>query len=166
MDKIEAKVKAEFQPLEEACEEIEVLSEEKLPSLSGDINERSIDVFLGFLNELKERYEIFLEKIRPIAGEIAGSSEVGKKSLEKFKDTEELLNDIELGLKELKKILKDDFNDPERGSAKENINNIREEYITIVNEKSKKVQEFFSQEIYSLMEKLKENAEKLESYYS
>lgn len=166
MDEVESKVNAEFKPLLEACEKIEVLSEEKLPILSEDINEKSINVFLGFLNELKERYERFLEKIRPIAGEIAGSSEVGKKSLEKFKETEELLNDIELGLEELKEVLKDEFNDQGESSVKGNINNIKKDYITIINERSEKVQEFFSQEIYSLMEKLKEKAESLESYYS
>lgn len=166
MDDIEAKVKAEFEPLLEDCEEIELLSEEKLPSLSNDVDGKSLKVFLQFLNELKERYERFLEKIRPIAGEMAGSSEIGKKSLEKFKETEELLNDIELGLKELQEVITNKFNNQEEASVKKNIENIKEEYITIVNKKSEKVQEFFSQNIYSLMEKIRENAKKLESYYS
>lgn len=166
MDKVEDKVETEFTPILENCEELELLSEEKLPHVSKETTEKSVNLFLELLNELRETYERFLEEVRPIAGEIAGSSEVGKECLKKLKKGEDLLEELKIGLEELKELLSDDLNEEEVNPEKRKLEAIEGDYINLINKKSKNAQKFFSQEMYSLIEKLKKEAERLESYYT
>lgn len=167
MNKVEEKIAAEFNPIMDMCKEMELLSEEKLPSLDNKTDETSIKLFLEFLRELEGEYERFLEEVRPIAGELAGSSKIGEKSLKRFSDTKELLEDLKLGLEELKDLLPSSTNyNNEENSGDKSIQELKEEYIKLINKKSKQARKFFSQEIYDLMEKLKNQAEQLEIYYS
>lgn len=167
MDKVSEKVKADFEPLLEKCKELEISSEEKLPSLNDQTNEKSVKLLRELLNEFREEYDRFIEKIMPIAGELAGSSKIGEKSVEKIKKIDELLEEIELALKELQEVLSNRPNDKKFNETKKNrIKDIKGDYIVLINKKAKKAQKFFSQEIYTLMEDLKTETERLESYYS
>lgn len=166
MDKVDEKVKAEFKPLLNKCRELELSSEEKLPSLNHEINEKSINLYLGLLNELKEEYARFLEKISPIAGEIAGASEKGANVFKQLRSTKKLLEDLELGLKELNEVMDSHLKDVGKNNPeKQKIEIIKRDYIELINKKADTAQNFFSQKIYTLMDRLKEETERLESYY-
>jgi len=156
------RINNEFKPLFEQAKNLESMAESELYDLDDEISKPVLEVFNDTLESLHEKFVNFLNQLLSIAGEVKGFSKLGRWSFDKLDHIDDLFRDLRSRIEELTGLLKENISSVDNSG----VNVLLKEMIYTTNNQISEIRKFFGEELFNILNNIKEELIKMESYYN